>query len=137
MKKSLWFAIPLLIILMVGWFTAHIMQLTLTDRIYVGEMAMDNPMVVGRDERFPKGNTAYLFAQLLQSVKHRMVNKADVTYRLVVTDSDGSVIRDDTITPDGYSTVVNLHPIQEKEGKYRLSWYIENNVIAVKDILIE
>ncbi|WP_391559230.1 hypothetical protein [Robertmurraya sp.] len=137
MKKKR-FLILLLLVLGVGYFGINFFQLTLTDQIYVGQMGMLNPdLVVGRDDRFPKSSPPTLDAQLLFSVWNRMGNTSSVSQRLVVTDFNGNIALDCDVTPSGYSTVVSLHPIQQKVGKYRLTWYVSGKTIAEKEIIIE
>ena len=132
------FLIPLILVLGASYFVMNFFQLTLTDRIYVGQMAMLNPdLVVGRDDRFPKSNTPTLDAQLLFSVWNRMGNTSSGSQRLVVTDFNGNIALDCDVTSSGYSTVVSLHPIQQKVGNYRLTWYISGKAIAEKYIIIE
>jgi hypothetical protein len=132
------FLILLLLVFGVGYVGINFFQLTLTDRIYVGQMGMDNPdVVVGRDDRFPKSNTPTLDAQLLFSVWNRMGSVSSDSQRLVVKDLNGNIALDRDVTHSGYSTVVNLHPIQQKAGKYRLIWYVSGKAIAEKDIVIE
>ncbi|MGC5323882.1 hypothetical protein [Brevibacillus sp. SYSU BS000544] len=137
MKKKR-FLILLLFVIGVGYFGINFYQLTLTDQIYVGQMGMINPdLVVGRDDRFPNSSTPTLDAQLLFSVWNRIGSANGGTQRLVVKDLNGNIALDLDVTHRGYSTVVNLHPIQQKMGKYRLTWYVSGKAIAEKEIIIE
>ena len=132
------FLILLLFVFGVGYFGINFFQLTLTDKIYVGQMGMINPdIVVGKGNRFPTSSTPTLDAQLLFSVWNRIGSANGDTQRLVVKDFNGHVAFERDVTHSGHSTVVNLHPIQQKVGKYRLNWYVNGKVIAEKEIIIE
>lgn len=121
-----------------GYLGKNIFQLSLKDQIYVGQMAMEDPnFVVGRDEQFSKSYTPTIDAQLLFSVWNRINDTSHELQRLVVTDSQGNILLNQGVKYSGYSSVVNLHPIQQKAGKYRLTWYVNDKAIANKSIVIE
>jgi hypothetical protein len=121
-----------------GYLGKNIFQLSLSDQIYVGQIAMENPdLVVGRDNRFQKSNSPTLVAQLLFSVWNRIANTSRASQRFVVTDSKGNILLDRDFITSGNSTVLNLHPIQQKTGKYSLTWYVNNKAIADRNIFIE
>jgi hypothetical protein len=128
----------LFVVLLGGYLGQNIFQLSLRDQIYVGQMAMEDPnLVVGRDDRFSRSNSPTLDAQLILSLWNRMDNTGSALQRLVVKDAKGNILFDREWTTSGYSTVVGLHPIQQKAGKYHLTWYFNGKAIADRNIFIE
>ncbi|MGZ4134179.1 MAG: hypothetical protein ACXVC1_02905 [Tumebacillaceae bacterium] len=135
-KKIIITLVVLLPLLLIGYVVRNLYELQLTDEILVGQLSMEDPVVLAPETHFHQSDPP-ISGECLLSVFHRFKTTSQTPQSLVITDETGKIVQNIKWASDDRSYIANLYPIQQATGTFHLAWYWNNQLIAENEITID